>query len=84
MTRPTTRTLTRPQQIAHTLVSRGHVSEATGQAEYGRMHVGRAIWQLRNTHSHLLPQGSRIVSNERKDSNGNRYVEWQLQLAGAR
>jgi hypothetical protein len=83
MTRPTLRNLTRVEQIAHTLTSRGHVSEATAQAEYGRMHCGRAIYQLRHTHQHLLPTGATIASVEKRDSSGNRYVEWQLRTVAA-
>jgi hypothetical protein len=74
-----TRRLTREEQVMNTLRAKGHISEATGFAEHGRIQVASAIWRIKNQKPHLIPEGQRIVSVEKADSNGNRYVEWQLQ-----
>lgn len=73
-----TRTLTREQQVMAILSRRGHITEATGLAELGRVQVASAIWRIKNQKPHLIPAGMQIVSVEKKDVGGNRYVEWQL------
>lgn len=72
------RRLTREEQVMRTLIEKGHITEATGMAEYGRIQVASAIWRIKNLKPQLIPTGREIVSVEKKDSNGNRYVEWQL------
>ena len=69
---------TREQQVMHILTTKGHVSEATGFAELGRVQVASAIWRLKNKFPHLIPEGKLIASVEKKDSRGARYVEWRL------
>lgn len=73
-----TRTLTREQQVMAILSRRGHITEATGLAELGRVQVASAIWRIKNRKPSLIPAGMKIVSVEKKDVGGNRYVEWQL------
>jgi hypothetical protein len=65
------RTLTREQQVMAILSRRGHITEATGLAELGRVQVASAIWRIKNRKPELMPAG-------KKDVGGNRYVEWQL------
>lgn len=77
------RRLTREEQVMRTLISKGHISEATGFAEYGRIQVASAIWRIKNQRPELIPQGKQIVSVDKRDTNGNRYVEWQLQAVAA-
>lgn len=79
-----TRHLTREEQVMQTLREKGHISEATGFAEYGRIQVASAIWRIKNLRPELIPTGRRIVSVSKNDTNGRRYVEWQLQLAAIR
>lgn len=69
---------TREEQVMNTLKERGHISEATGFAEYGRIQVASAIWRIKNKKPHLIPEGKLIASVEKRDSNGKRYVEWRL------
>lgn len=78
-----TRTLTREQQVMAILSRRGHITEATGLAELGRVQVASAIWRIKNRKPSLIPAGMKIVSVEKKDVGGNRYVEWQLVEATA-
>jgi hypothetical protein len=78
-----TRTLTREQQVMAILIRRGHITEATGLAELGRVQVGSAIWRIKNLKPYLIPAGMQIVSIEKRDVGGNRYVEWQLVEAEA-
>lgn len=73
-----TRRLTREEQVIRTLKEKGHISEATGFAEYGRIQVASAIWRIKNLKPNLIPEGMEIRSVEKNDTNGNRYVEWQL------
>lgn len=73
-----TRRLTREQQVMAILSRRGHITEATGMAELGRVQVASAIWRIKNQKPHMIPEGMEIVSREKKDVGGNRYVEWQL------
>ena len=73
-----TRQLTREQQVMAILSRRGHITEATGMAELGRVQVASAIWRIKNKKPHLIPSGMRIVSVEKHDVGGNRYVEWRL------
>lgn len=75
--------LTREQQVMRTLIQKGHISEATGFAEYGRIQVASAIFRIKNFRPDLIPAGQRIVSVTKRDTNGNRYVEWQLQAVQA-
>lgn len=70
--------MTREEQVMTTLKARGHISEATGFAEYGRIQVASAIWRIKNRKPHLIPAGKQIVSVEKNDTQGKRYVEWQL------
>jgi hypothetical protein len=74
----TPRRLTREQQVMAILMRRGHITEATGMAELGRVQVGSAIWRIKNKRSSLIPNGMEIRSVEKQDVGGNRYVEWQL------
>ena len=57
-----TRRKTREEQVMHTLKARGHISEATGAAEYGRIQVASAIWRIKNRKPNLIPEGKMIVS----------------------
>lgn len=75
--------LTREEQVMRTLKARGHITEATGAAEYGRIQVASAIWRIKNLKPNLIPEGHQIVSVEKNDTNGNRYVEWQLRKVAA-
>jgi hypothetical protein len=72
---------TREEQVMSILKSKGHISEATGFAELGRVQVASAIWRIKNRKPTLIPEGFEIVSVEKTDSHGNRYVEWRLHLA---
>lgn len=69
---------TREQQVMQILQERGHITEATGMAVLGRMHVAGAIFRIKNQKPHLIPDGYQIVSVDKTDTLGNRYVEWQL------
>lgn len=73
-----TRTLTREQQVMAILSRRGHITEATGMAELGRVQVASAIWRIKNLKPSLIPDGMEVISVEKKDVGGNRYVEWRL------
>ena len=73
-----TRTLTREQQVMAILGRRGRITEATGMAELGRVQVASAIWRIKNRKPSLIPAGMEIVSVEKRDVGGNRYVEWRL------
>lgn len=77
------RRLTREQQVMGILRAKGHITEATGFAELGRVQVASAIWRIKHRKPHLIPAGMRIVSVEKFDSHGNRYVEWQLKRMAA-
>lgn len=72
---------TKTELTIQTLISKGHISEATGHAEHGRYRVADAIHRLRTTERHLVPAGHKIVTVTKKDSNGNAYGEWQLRRA---
>lgn len=72
------RRLTREQQVMAILIRRGHITEATGMAELGRVQVASAIWRIKNNKPHLIPNGMIIKSVEKHDVGGNRYVEWRL------
>lgn len=70
---------TREEQIMSILIRRGHVSEATAFAELGRVQVASAIWRIKNHKPHLIPRDMEIVSVEKRDTHGKRYVEWRLE-----
>lgn len=70
--------LTREEQVIRILKAKGHITEATGFAELGRVQVASAIWRIKNRKPHLIPEGQRIASVEKTDTYGNRYVEWRL------
>lgn len=72
------RRLTREQQVMAILIRRGHITEATGMAELGRVQVASAIWRIKNNKPFLIPTGMEIISVEKQDVGGNRYVEWRL------
>lgn len=72
------RRLTREQQVMAILSRRGHITEATGFAELGRVQVASAIWRIKNKKPELIPAGMKIISIEKNDVGGNRYVEWRL------
>lgn len=80
--RPNARRNTRESQVMSILIRKGHISEATGLAELGRVQVGSAIWRIKNLKPYLIPEGKQIVSVEKKDASDNRYVEWRLMEAG--
>jgi hypothetical protein len=75
--------LTREQQVMAILSRRGHITEATGMAELGRVQVASAIWRIKNLKPAMIPDGMQIVSIEKQDVGGNRYVEWRLVEAQA-
>lgn len=75
--------MTREQQVMRTLREKGHISEATGFAEYGRIQVASAIWRIKNRCPELIPAGMEIVSVSKRDSNNRRYTEWQLRAVAA-
>lgn len=70
--------MTREEQVIGILKSRGHISEATGFAELGRVQVASAIWRLKNKRTDLIPAGHVIATVEKRDTQGKRYAEWQL------
>jgi len=70
--------LTREQQVMNILRSKGHITEATGFAELGRVQVASAIWRIKNRKPELIPEGKLIASVEKRDSHDNRFVEWRL------
>lgn len=72
------RSLTREEQVMAILTAKGHISEATGFAELGRVQVASAIWRIKNRRWGLIPKGKQIVSVPKLDTSGNRYVEWRL------
>lgn len=74
---------TREEQVMSIMAAKGHISEATGLAELGRVQVGSAIWRIKNKKPHLIPEGKLIASVEKRDAQGNRYVEWRLVEAEA-
>lgn len=72
------RRLTREQQVMAILMRRGYITEATGMAEMGRVQVASAIWRIKNKKPDMIPEGMEIVSIEKRDVGGNRFVEWRL------
>lgn len=78
MTAANRRTATWPEIVAAHLIARGHISEGSALIEYGRFRLGDAIFRLRTSHSHLLPEGKEIVTMHRQDTQGNRYGEYHL------
>ena len=70
--------MTREDQVMRILREKGHISEATGFAELGRIQVASAIWRIKNRKPELIPAGQAIASVEKRDTQGNRYVEWRL------
>lgn len=74
----TRRTVTRTAQVAAHLLSRGHISEGSAIVEYGRFRLGDAIYRLRTTHSHLLPEDMEIVTVTKQDTKGDQYGEYHL------
>lgn len=60
------------------LKEHGRVTEAMGWAVYGRYHVGGAIYRLRTSDRHMIPEGKQIVTVMRRDVNGNEFAEWRL------
>ena len=87
MTRANRRTHTRSEQVAAHLISRGHISEGSALIEYGRFRLGDAIFRLRTSHRHLIPEGYEIVTMHKQDTKGDRYGEYHLvpsQAAAAR
>lgn len=69
---------TREEQVMHILKNRGHISEATGFAELGRIQVASAIWRIKNRKPELIPTGKAIATVDKRDANGKRYAEWRL------
>lgn len=67
-----------PEIVANHLKVRGHISEGTALIEYGRFRLGDAVYRLRTTHSHLLPEGMEIVTIHKQDTQGNPYGEYHL------
>jgi hypothetical protein len=87
VTRANKRALTRAEQVAAHLISRGHISEGSALIEYGRFRLGDAIFRLRTSHRHLLPEGYDIITMHKQDTKGDRYGEYHLvpsQAAAAR
>ena len=84
MTRANRRTKTRPQLVAEHLIQRGHISEGSALVEYGRFRLGDAIYRLRTTHAHLLPDGMEIVTVHKTDTKGDPYGEYHLVPKAAR
>lgn len=75
--------MTREQQVMNILKTKGHISEATGFAELGRVQVASAIWRIKNKRPELIPTGQQIVTHEKRDAQGKRYAEWRLQAVAA-
>lgn len=69
---------TRTQQVAAHLLQRGHISEGSALIEYGRFRLGDAIYRLRTSHRHLIPEGHEIVTIHKQDTKGDRYGEYHL------
>ena len=69
---------TRIQQVLSHLLTRGHISEGTALIEYGRFRLGDAIYRLRTSHAHLVPEDKEIVTIHKRDTQGNNYGEYHL------
>lgn len=67
---------TRPVLVIEHLKRRGHISEGTALLEYGRFRLGDAVYRLRTSHRHLVPEGFEIVTVHKQDTNGNPYGEY--------
>lgn len=72
------RRVTRAEQVAEHLLTRGHISEGSALIEYGRFRLGDAIHRLRNERSDLIPEGFVIVTIHKTDTKGDRYGEYHL------
>jgi len=68
----------KPSIVAEHLVNYGSISEGTATIEYGRFRLADAIYKLRRSHRHLLPKGKDIVTETRKDANGQPYGVYKL------
>ena len=62
---------------------RGEGLERLLRSPHGRYRVADAIFRLRTTDRHLVPEGMEIVTFRKEDSNGNSYGEWSLQHKAA-
>lgn len=78
MSQANKRGVSRVIQVVEHLKSRGHISEGSALVEYGRFRLGDAIFRLRTSHSHLLPEGKEIVTIHKTDTKGDRYGEYHL------
>lgn len=72
------RTISRAEQVADHLKTRGHISEGSALIEYGRFRLGDAIFRLRTTKKHLIPEGYEIITLHKQDTKGDRYGEYHL------
>lgn len=72
------RRITRAEQVAEHLLTRGHISEGSALIEYGRFRLGDAVHRLRNERSDLIPEGFEIVTIHKLDTKGDRYGEYHL------
>jgi hypothetical protein len=72
------RSTTRAELVAEHLKTRGHISEGSALVEYGRFRLGDAIFRLRTTKAHLIPEGYEIVTMHKQDTKGDRYGEYHL------
>lgn len=68
----------KPNLVIDHLKKHGRITEGHALIEYGRFSVAHAVWCLRHTHAHLIPDGKRIETKMLRDVNGQRYAEWSL------
>lgn len=68
----------KPDLVIQHLQRHGRITEGHALIEYGRFSVAHAVWCLRHTHQHLIPEGKAIKTRINRDVNGQRYAEWEL------
>lgn len=70
--------LSKPELVARHLLTIGRITDATARATYGTFRLADAVYRLRSTHRHLLPEGTEIITNPRYDLAGNLFAEYRL------
>jgi hypothetical protein len=56
----------------------GRITDATARAAYGSFRLADAVYRLRTSHRHLVPDTHTIITVPRHDVAGNLFAEYRL------